>query len=149
MESLLELTDHKAYVLSAKIGISLLTTGWPKSKLPFSKGYNSKTMHFWPYFGFINMGSEVLCFRVITFRKEQFWFGSPCTLIIDTFGIGFWIIRQLLPIIKVGNVILHLQKLFFKGISSESFQKVDDSEMWKGISFLWPRLELMISSKIC
>ena len=26
-------------------------TGWPKSKLPFSKGYNSKTMRFWPYVG--------------------------------------------------------------------------------------------------
>ena len=26
-------------------------TGWPKSKLPFSKGYYSETKHFWPHVG--------------------------------------------------------------------------------------------------
>ena len=32
------------------------------------------------HFGFTNMGSEVLSFRVIALRKEQFWLGSPCIL---------------------------------------------------------------------
>ena len=26
-------------------------TGWLKSKLPFTKGYNSESRHFWPHVG--------------------------------------------------------------------------------------------------
>jgi len=33
----------------------LETTGWPKSKLPFSKGHNSETKHFWPHIGKVKM----------------------------------------------------------------------------------------------
>ena len=31
--------------------VAFATTGWPKSKLPFSKSYNSEYKHFWPYVG--------------------------------------------------------------------------------------------------
>ena len=28
-----------------------VNTGWPISKLPFYKAYNSETKHFWPHVG--------------------------------------------------------------------------------------------------
>ena len=40
-------------------------TGWAKSKLAYSKGYNSKTKHFWPH-----VGKAKMCFRGGVFLKN-------------------------------------------------------------------------------
>ena len=44
-------------------------------KLSTEKKPNASQTHF----GFSNIGSEMHCFRVKALRKEQFWFGSPCS----------------------------------------------------------------------
>ena len=31
------------------------------------------------HFGFTNIGSEVVSFRVIAIQNQKLWFGSPCT----------------------------------------------------------------------
>ena len=57
---------------------SIIGTGWLKSKLPFSKSYNSETQHFWP-----RVGKTKMHLRGSVFLKNCKQSAEKCKPIFD------------------------------------------------------------------